>query len=312
MELISQLVWGLAIVLTTQIKYKMAELRSNLQIYEKDGMRVVHEYFSSINQMLNILEGRKNNEVMRDEHSSTQTGGREWSGTDSYEEAVKLLTCGYTDILDKLRLGIQKATKSLKDIDFSKNHIIEDVQGASPIVPNYLQGLPKTMCYRQSVPKKIKTINIIYSPCANCGSEPEEFIEAGVAILSAIRAIEKSNISIKLDCMFSDATSGREAVIGIVRVKNYRDRLDLQKLCFPMAHPSMLRRIGFKYIETAPDMKESGFTFGYGRTPSLEDLEGFLKLPENTVLLNMKVVRGKLECDPKKVIDYINEKVQNR
>ena len=312
MELISQLVWGLAIVLTTQIKYKMAELRSNLQIYEKDGMRVVHEYFSSINQMLNILEGRKNNEVMQNNHSSTQTGNREWSGTDSYEEAVKLLTCGYTDILDKLRLGIQKATKSLKDIDFSKSHIIEDVQGASPIVPNYLQGLPKTMCYRQSVPKKIKTINIIYSPCENCSSQPEEFIEAGVAILSAIRAIEKSNISIKLDCMFSDTISRKEAVIGIVRIKNYRDCLDLQKLCFPMAHPSMLRRIGFKYIETAPDMKEYEFTFGYGGSPSLEDLEGFLKLPENTVLLNMKVVREKLECDPKKVIDYINEKVQNR
>lgn len=312
MELISQLVWGLAIVLTTQIKYKMAELRSNLQIYEKDGMRVVHEYFSSINQMLNILEGRKNNEVMQNNHSSTQTGNREWSGTDSYEEAVKLLTCGYTDILDKLRLGIQKATKSLKDIDFSKSHIIEDVQGASPIVPNYLQGLPKTMCYRQSVPKKIKTINIIYSPCENCSSQPEEFIEAGVAILSAIRAIEKSNISIKLDCMFSDTISRKEAVIGIVRIKNYRDCLDLQKLCFPMAHPSMLRRIGFKYIETAPDMKEYKFTFGYGGSPSLEDLEGFLKLPENTVLLNMKVVREKLECDPKKVIDYINEKVQNR
>lgn len=273
-------------------------------------MRVVHEYFSSIHQMLQVFDGRNNNHVMRDEHSSTRRGDSSWAGTESYEEAVKLLTCGYTDILDQLRLGISKAMKSLKDIDFSKSYMIEDVQGAAPIVPNYLQGLPKAMCYRQPIPKKIKTINIIYCPCANCGSEPKEFIEAGVAILSAIRAIEKSNISIKLDCMFSDATSGREAVIGIVRVKNYRDRLDLQKLCFPIAHPSMLRRIGFKYIETAPDMTESGFNCGYGRTPDLEQLEEFMKLPEDTVLLNMGVVRGKLECDPKKVIDYINEKVK--
>lgn len=290
----------------------MAELKGNLQVYSKDGMRVIHEYFSSIHQMLQCFDSRKNNEVMWDEHSSTREGESGWAGTSSYGEAVKLLTGGYTDILDQLRLGISKATKSLKDIDFSKSAIIEDVQGASPIVPNYLQGLPKTMTYRQPVVKKVKTINIIYCPCENCGSEPREFIEAGVAILSAIRAIEKSNISIKLDCMFSDATCNKEAVIGIVRVKNYRDRLDLQKLCFPMAHPSMLRRIGFKYIETAPDMKESGFTFGYGKTPSLEELEGFLKLPESTVLLNMGLVRGRLSCDPKKVIEYINEKVQKR
>lgn len=290
----------------------MEKLAGNLQVYEKGGTRVVHEYFSSIHQMLNVFESRRNNSVMANKHLSTIQGEREWAGTSSYKEAVKLLTCGYTDILDKLRLGIRKATKSLKDIDVSKSTIIEDVQGASPIVPNYLQGLPKAMCYRQPVPKKIKTINIIYCPCENSGSDPDEFIEAGVAILSAIRAIEKSNVSIKLDCMFSDATAGSEAVIGIVRVKNYRDRLDLQKLCFPMAHPSMLRRIGFKYIETAPDMKERDFIFGYGSTPSLERLEEFLKLPDDTVLLNMGVVRGKLKCDPKKVIEYINEKVQNR
>lgn len=290
----------------------MAELKGNLQIYDKGGKRVVHEYFSSIYQMLNVLENRPNNSVMKNKHSSTKPeSGGEWYGTSNYEEAVELLTCGYTDILDKLRLGIQKATKSLKDIDFSKSHLIEDVQGGSPIVPNYLQGLPKSMSYRQAVAKKVKTINIIYVPCANCNADPEEFIDAGVAILSAIRAIEKSNISVRLDCMLSDSVSNNEAVIGIVRVKNYRDRLDLQKLCFPIAHPSMLRRIGFKYLETAPDMQDDRFSFAYGTTPSLNSLEEFLKLPENTILINMGKIKEGLENDPKKVIDYINEKIQN-
>ena len=59
----------------------MAELRSNLQVYEKDGMRVIHEYFSSINQMLNIFDGRKNNQVMQDEHSSTTTGNLDCADT---------------------------------------------------------------------------------------------------------------------------------------------------------------------------------------------------------------------------------------
>lgn len=290
----------------------MAELKGNLQNYEKGGMKVTQEYFSSIHHMLACLDSRDNNLAMHDQHASTESGDSSWAGTSSYEEAVKLLTCGYTDILDKLSLGIRKAMKSLNDFDFSKSYMIEDVQGVCPIIPNYLQGLPKTMSYRQPVAKKIKTINIAYAPTANCGTGAEEFVEAGIGLLSAIRAIEKSNISIKLDCMFKTSYARKEAVIGSVRVKNYRDRLDLQKLCFPIAHPSMLRRIGFKFLETVPGLTNTSFAYGYGRSPEIDELTNHIKLPENTVLLNFYLVHDKLGCDPKKIIKYINDKVQNR
>lgn len=290
----------------------MAELKGDLQNYEKGGVKVTQEYFSSIHHMLACLDSRKNNQAMHDQHSSTERGDSEWAGTSSYDEAVKLLTCGYTDILGRLSLGIKKAMKSLQDYDFSKSSIIEDVQGAAPIVPNYLRGLQKTMSYRQPISKKVKTINIVYAPTANCGTGAEEFIEAGIALLSAIRAIEKSNIAIKLDCMFKNSYEGREVVIGSVRIKNYRDRLDLQKLCFPIAHPSMLRRIGFKFLETVPGLTNRGFASGYGRSPDMSELTNYLKLQDNTVLLNFYLVHNELGCDPKKIIEYINEKVQNR
>lgn len=290
----------------------MVELKGDLQKYEKGGVKVTQEYFSSINHMLACLDSRDNNSAMYDQHSSTERNNSSWAGTSSYEEAVKLLTCGYTDILDKLSLGIRKAIKSLKDFDFSKSYMVEDVQGACPIVPNYLQGLPKTMSYRQPVAKKVKTINIVYAPTANCNTSTDEFIKAGIGLLSAIRAIEKSNISIKLNCMFKNSYDGKEAVIGSVRIKNYRDRLDLQKLCFPMAHPSMLRRIGFKFLETVPGLTNRGFACGYGVSPDIDELTNYIKLPENTVLLNFYLVHNKLGCDPKKIIEYINNKVQNR
>lgn len=290
----------------------MAKLKGNLQRYEKGGVKVIEEYFSSIYHMLTCLDSRENNEAMYDAHSSTERGDLGWYGTASYEEAVKLLTCGYTDILDKLSLGIRKAMKSLKNYDFSKSYMIDDVQGAVPIVPNYLRGLPKTMSYRQPVVKKVKTMNIIYAPTANCGTGADEFIEAGIALLSAIRVIEKSNVAIKLDCMFKNSYEGKEAVIGSVRIKNYRDRLDLQKLCFPIAHPSMLRRIGFKFLETVPGLTNEGFAGGYGRSPNLEELTNYLKTPDNTVVLNFYLVHDELDCDPKKVIDYINEKMQKK
>lgn len=287
----------------------MKELKGDFQVYEKGDTKVTQECFSSIHHMLACLDSRDNNSAMHDQHSSTERGDSDWAGTSSYEEAVELLTCGYTDILDKLSLGINKAMKSLNDFDLNKSYIVEDVQGACPIIPNYLQGLPKTMSYRQQIAKKVKTINIIYAPTANCSTGANEFIEAGIGLLSAIRAIEKSNISIKLDCMFKNSYEGKEAVIGSVRVKNYRDRLDLQKLCFPIAHPSMLRRIGFKFLETVPGLTNRGFAHGYGRSPNIDELTKYIKLPENTVLLNFSLVHDELECDPKKIIEYINKKI---
>lgn len=290
----------------------MSNLKGVLQKYQKGGTDVIEEYFPSIHHMLTCLDGRRNNSGMHDQYSSESSDESEWFGTRTYDEAVKLLTCGYTDILDRLSLGINKAMKSLNDYDCRKSYIIEDVQGASPIIPNYLMGLPNTMSYRQPVVKKIKTIDIIYAPTANAGSSSESFIEAGIAVLSAIKAIERTNISIKLDCMFKNSFAEKHAVIGRVRVKNYRDRLDLQKLCFPIAHSSMLRRIGFKFLETVPDLTYTGFRGGYGRSPELEELEGYYKLPENTVLLNYYLVHKELQCDPKRVIEYINEKLQKK
>lgn len=42
------------------------------------------------------------------------------------------------------------------------------------------------------------------------------------------------------------AQTGNETTFPTVVIKNYGQRFDLQKVCFPLAHPSMLRRIGFK------------------------------------------------------------------
>lgn len=289
----------------------MENLRGNFQVFEKDKKRIIQEYFPSIHLMLECLDSRKNNNVMRDEHSSTEKGSGEWTGTRSYEEATDLIVKGYVDILDKLTLGINQAIKSIKDSTITKSQLIEDVQGATPIVPNYILGLPNTMSYRQPTVKKIKTINILYSPTENCGSEKDDFIDAGVAILSAIRAIEKGHISIKLDCLFCDCDVLGESVFGIVRLKDYKDRLDLQKLCFPLAHPSMLRRFGFKFLETVPELSDTDFRDGYGSTPDLEKLEKYLSVPNNTVILNLRLVKYKLNNDPIKVIKYINDKLSN-
>lgn len=281
----------------------------NHQVYTKNGMSVIHETFSSINQLLNVISTRKNNPAMESANSSMEKGDKDWYGTETYSEATELIVKGYTDILDRVKSELAKRTKSLSDFEVNKSSLVEDVQGYVPIVPNYLLGLPKSMSFRKPIAKKIKTINVVYAPTENCGTGVETFIESGVALLAAIRAIEKNNISVRLDCIFTDSKNNSDLVIGSVRIKNYRDRLDLQKICFPLAHPSMLRRIGFKHLETVPDLTNEGFAYGYGSTPDLEVLEKSLNLASNVVLMNLRLIKGNLQNDPKKIIEYINNKI---
>ena len=49
-----------------------------------------------------------------------------------------------------------------------------------------------------------------------------------------------------------------------INVKQHSQKLNLLKLSFPLVHPSMLRRFGFKWLETTPDIKDRTFSKGYG------------------------------------------------
>ena len=50
-------------------------------------MRVIEEHFDSIHQLLNVLNGRKNNSEMISCHSSNNNG-KSFTGTVTYTEAV--------------------------------------------------------------------------------------------------------------------------------------------------------------------------------------------------------------------------------
>ena len=49
-----------------------------------------------------------------------------------------------------------------------------------------------------------------------------------------------------------------------VDVKNWREPLDLKRVTFPLCNASWERRIGFKYLETLPNLTDYGYSFGYG------------------------------------------------
>lgn len=270
----------------------------------KSKKLIIRENFKSIHQMLDIIEHRPNNSVMKNEDSS-KSGSKNFTGTRSYDEAKMLFQNGYTDILDKVKLGVNSNLKVSKTINRRK--VETGVVGYAPHIPNAIMGLPNSMILTHSQPQKVKATSIVYCICENCGTEAKEFIKSGICVLSAINSLELRGIRVNLDVAFFNAESygdDNQRTLATVKVKDYREHMDLQKLCFPVAHPSMFRRFGFKWIETVPELTDDYYSFGYGH--SVNDkanvMDGILK--DNEVYIDLSTTRS-IDYDVNKLVEHI-------
>lgn len=244
------------------------------------------EEFSSIFELMNTLKERPNNKFMRDEHSSQTTGNSSWSGTNTYEEAESLLIYGYNDPVKNIKSNLIKNKKLVSKMYnlIPKPIATNQVVGFVPNVPNALMGLPKSMISVEKINRNKKTISIIYATGGAVGIEPKTLESAGTALVSAINLIELAGIQTRLSIGFIPSVKGRQIIFPTVNIKNFNERFSLQKICFPMVHPSMFRRIGFKYLETCPSMEED-FSYEYGRPASLEQIKTCLK-EKNTYIIS--------------------------
>ena len=134
-------------------------------------------------------------------------------------------------------------------------------------------------------PQKRKTLHILYSIDGNGGRPTEYFAKAGAALLSAIEIVEKGGIQTKIDLNFMAIVNSTETIFPTICIKNYGERYSVQKISFPIAHPSMLRRFGFKWLETSPDILNS--YPNYGQAVAYEELEKALNISDpKTYLIN--------------------------
>lgn len=264
-------------------------------------LNIIKEHFKSIHEMLSVIESRPNNKVMENKHDS-KDNGKDFTGTRSYNEAIDLFRNGYTEILPQIKTGV---AANLKRTDARPRRTIENnVVGYAPNVPNAIMGLPNSMILTRSVPQKTKTVSLVYDITENAYTGTETFIKSGIAVLGVINTLELSGYRVNLKIAFYVAEKGNDRAFGTVNVKDYREHLDLQKLCFPLAHPSMFRRFGFKWCETVSGLK-APWDYGYG---SHFINMAFIKenfLSSNEYFINLDVTKRN-EYNPEKIIAELN------
>ena len=266
--------------------------------------RVVREDFRSLNQLMEVLHKRPNNRCMMSSHSSNRDEPS-FFGTKNYAEAEKMLVNGYLEILGQLKDDVKAKSKISSKFTEDLAHPIPHTApvGYCPCVPNAIRGLPNSMISVDRKPMKRKTLSILYAMGANCDKSTKYFTEAGAALLSAIDIIEKSGVQTQIKLCFMPVEERNELAFPTVVIKNYGERYSLQKISFPLAHPSMFRRIGFKWLETTPDTKEN-YSNGYGRSPDYNRVEESVAIEPNTYLLSAESIQ-RMGCDVTKILQKL-------
>lgn len=239
------------------------------------------DQFDSLEEFYNYICSTPFNAAFRWSHHDSVDAGHhaaQWTGTETFDDAVLLLKRGWSDMAQKLVNKLKVLDKRAQPVQ--KRKPINAVAGYQPIVPLYLAGVPTSMVSHKMVPVKQKIVNLTKLFNYHAGISSEQIIEESVKVMQVVKKLEAQGYRVNVDVAFGSSCDHR-TVSATIRIKSANERLNVSKLAFPLVHPSMLRRLMFRYIEVCPNVT-SGYTTGYGRPCERITMQKFL--PNSVVI----------------------------
>lgn len=241
-------------------------------------MNLVYEKYNSIKEFVDTIDKRNVNSVFKGRGLASKEGSHTFTGTNSMDEAKALLLHGYDAPLKNIEKGLKANSVNKKFKDIPKVRPRNNVVGVVPHVPNSLLGLPESMINLEKTTNKVKVVSINYDMSISCSYVATEIEKSGTALLSIINLLELRGYRVELNVIAFSGEKSNELAIVKVKVKDYKQPLDLLKCCFPLVHPSFFRRLGFRWLETVPNLTEHSFSSGYGAAVANSGYERAVKV----------------------------------
>ena len=229
--------------------------------------------FNSLNEFNSYITDTPLNTAFQWKPLYSVEGSYNFTQTNSYDEAQELFKNGWNNMANELTKKLTVKQNQVENAQVQK--VIYDIVGFQASVPRYLQGIPTSMVNKKLVTVKQRAITLNKDVSYNCGISTEDIIEASIQTLHLIKKIEAQGIRVNLNLIWGD-TAGNTKEVVKVRLKSANERLNISKLAFPLVHPSMLRRLLFRYLEVAPTVTEK-YTFAYGNPLDGSQLKTYCK-----------------------------------
>lgn len=233
--------------------------------------------YDSLQEFYNYLMKTPFNEAFCWAKHSSVEGNEYFTKTKSFNEAVDLFKHGWSDMAGKLVQKLKIIESKTEPTMKPRNKL--DVCGYQAIVPLYLQGVPNCMVNKKMVPVKQKVITLNKSIDYHGGVSADKIIDESIKAMQIIKKLEaqgyRCNLNIVLGSTGGWGEDAKQFIIK-VRIKSANEKMNISKLAFPLVHPSMLRRLFFRFIEVYPNVTKN-FVHGYGRPATSGELRDVFK-----------------------------------
>lgn len=243
--------------------------------------------FSTMQELLCLIQDNigvsnyydfKNNNLIHSEWNNDRFV--RFSKTNSIQDAIMLAKNGCADIIQKIDSNIRDYQR-IDNYNQKTRRYYNDTKGFIPNVPLYLNNIPNCMInqkveYRRNTSK---VVNIIVNNSFSYHYSTDDIIKIQSEKIKSIIDMEKDGYKTNI-YLFMGVNMQRENrmldALGLcVKIKDSNDYLNIARLSFPLCHPSMLRRIFFKFTEIEVHKK---YREGYGFViTSNEDIKEVLK-----------------------------------
>ena len=259
------------------------QITDKTEVIEYDSLHEFYEY---------LIHTPFNDAFCWAKHSSVD-GDYYFTKTRDFSEAVELFKNGWSDMATKLVQKLKVIESKTEPTMKPKN--VLGVQGYQAIVPLYLMGVPNNMVTKKMTPVKQKVITLNKSIGYNGRVSADQIIEESIKAMQIVKKLEAQGYRCNLNIVLG-TTAGypSKQFIVKVRIKSANEKLNVSKLAFPLVHPSMLRRLFFRFIEVYPNVTNS-FVCGYGRPADSDEIRKIFKneyLLPNFIRKDVNKIKG--------------------
>jgi hypothetical protein len=212
----------------------------------------ITETFESFNELIDVIKNRPNNDAYRNRSGIEVRPS--FHQANSVEEIFSIMRNGWDLHLPKVKSIYDKVLKDKLQSDNSKYRLVQNVVGVVPHIPNVLKGVPTNMIRIKRDVKKNKVLYFLIDIGYGGSTDTDEVIEWGSKILAELQVLEANGYRVRVETMDTHMDGNGDQVIETMKLllKHESEPFDLKRFMFPLAHPSMLRYVSFKWEETVP------------------------------------------------------------
>lgn len=279
--------------------------------YEKNDYKIMEYDFDSIMEFINYLDITPITREVFDDDLGSETDNYDFCKTQSLKEAKHFCQFGYHENFEKLIELKVKLDKYIK-MSNKKSQQYNYYVGYAPDVKAYLEGNPLSMLNRQNPQRK--HIDIYYNSAVLSRVNTKQIFNRGAITLSLVEILENMGFSVGLH-IFTMSSEKDQIHYAKFNLKQSGERVNVQKLYFPLCHPSFLRRLVFRLREETPDIKK-GWKYGYGGTCDDSTIRKVIELKDNDIVIcqpeEMGVKGYDIIEDANNMFDYIQNSGDDR